>query len=593
MTQVHPAPDSEWSGCHVPDYRSNLTFCRNVNEQPAKTIGQDLTQDDTLDALAYGDDWIALACGNFHLPVSGAATPTPVIRGFKFNDANRNGVQDNGESGLAGITFALSRVASLVGQPNASNLATVTSDSAGNFSFALNNDEGPGTYLVTEQFSSQWPNTTALSQSVVVPEGADNGEGLPRLNFGDRQEVPPVAIAAPQQVDQDSAQGALVTLDGSASYSPTGDPLSYRWTWPSGSADGPNPQVTLPPGLNEVTLTVSDGIDTTTTGTTVMVYPPITATPIDVSAVEGTGFTAPVATFTDPDPNGVASDYRAAIDWGDGTPVAEGVITKSDNGTFTVSGQHTYVEEGSYPASVTVTDDDVAYNTATVEVAGTVADAPIVATGLDFLSTNPVNRSLATFVDRNPTGPLADFSATIDWGDGTPSSSGVVTGPTGGPFTVSGNHTYSSLGYKTITIRVTDIGGSTDTAVDHVLLYAPSGFVIGDLNSAIGGHVTYWGAQWWKLNSLTGGAAPAAFKGYANTPGASDTVTAWTTKPGNSSEPPATVPTFMSVIVAGDIAQDGSTISGDAPHIVIVQTDPGYAPDPGHAGQGMVVAKLR
>jgi SdrD B-like domain/PKD domain len=596
MRQVHPAPDSLWSACHWPDLRPSLTFCGSVNTAPDKTIGQDLTQDDTLDAIAYGDDWIALACGNFHLPVSGAK-PIPVIRGFKFNDANRNGVQDNGEAGLGGIIFTLSRVASQVGQPNAANIASATSDSAGNFSFALSSDEGPGSYLVTEQFDSEWPNSdwpssAGLSHSIDVPEGAGDGENLPVLTFGDRQEIPPVPLAAPLAADQDSPDGAHVTLDGSGSYSPTGDPLSYHWTWPGGSADGVNPPVVMPPGVTTVTLTVSDGIESRPVNTTVTVWPPISAMPVPVSAVEGNGFTVPVATFTDPDPTGSMSDYLATIDWGDGTPASPGDISKA-GGTFTVTGQHTYAEEGNYPISVTVTDDDVPYNTATVGGTGTVTDAPLAATGVDFLSTNPVNQVLANFTDSNPTGPLSDFGATIDWGDGSPASSGVVAGPTGGPFTVSGTHSYATLGYKTITIHISDIGGSTATAVDHLLLYATSGFVIGDLNAATGTPVTYWGAQWWKLNGLSGGPAPAAFKGYQASTDGDTTAMAWLSRPGDSSGPPATVPTFMSVIVASQVDQAGSTISGDAPHVVIVETDPGYAADPGHAGLGTVVAQLR
>ncbi|HEU5271331.1 MAG TPA: PKD domain-containing protein, partial [Jatrophihabitans sp.] len=577
-------------------YRPNLTFCGNVNTTPAKTIGEDFTQDQTLDAIAYGGDWIALACGNFHLPVAGAK-PVPVIRGFKFNDANRNGVQDNGETGLAGLTFTLSRVASLVGQPNADSIAVTTSDAEGNFSFALDG-QGPGTYVVTEQFDPDWPNSDwpsnpGLSRTVVVPEGADNGENLPVLSFGDRQEIPPVPQANPQQADQDSPEGAHVTLDGSGSYSPTGDALSYHWSWPGGSADGANVPVVMPPGVTTVRLTVSDGIMSNYVDTTMTVYPPITATAMPVSAVEGQPFTAPVATFTDPDPSGTAGDYLAMVDWGDGAPASPGDITKSADGTFTVTGQHTYAEEGSYPVSVTVTDDDVPYNTDTVGGTGTVTDAVLAATGVDFLSTNPVNRVLATFTDANPTGPLSDFTATIDWGDGTPATSGMVAGPTGGPFTVSGDHSYSTLGYKTITIHITDVGGSTATAVDHLLLYATSGFVIGDLNSAVGAQVSYWGAQWWKLNSLSGGSAPAAFKGYQDSTGGDIAATTWTSRPGNSSGPPATVPAFISVIVASQVSQDGSTINGDAPHIVIVQTDPGYAANPGHAGQGTVVAQVR
>jgi hypothetical protein len=45
----------------------------------------------------------------------------------------------------------------------------------------------------------------------------------------------------------------------------------------------------------------------------------------------------------------------------------------------------------------------------------------------------------------------------------------------------------------------------------------------------------------------------------------------------------------MAVIVTSSAHQSGSTISGNTPHIVIVKTNPGYAPNPGHAGTGTVV----
>ncbi|HVA08696.1 MAG TPA: SdrD B-like domain-containing protein, partial [Acidimicrobiales bacterium] len=277
MTQVVPSADTPWSDCS--EVRSVLTFCSSVNTANTNTVGIDLTQDRTLDAIAYGNDWIALGCGNFKVPVA-HDTPTPVIRGFKFNDDNRDGVQDNGETGLGGITFTLSRVASLVNQPNASDLATTTSSASGDFSFALDDSEGPGTYEVTEQYNSNWPNTTLLTQRVVVPEGADNGENLPVLTFGDRQEIPPVAVATPQEVDQSMPTGATVTLDGSLSYSPTNDPITYTWTGPFGTATGVQPSVVMPPGTTPVTLTVSDGIDSVSTTTSVTVYPPITALPV-------------------------------------------------------------------------------------------------------------------------------------------------------------------------------------------------------------------------------------------------------------------------------------------------------------------------
>jgi hypothetical protein len=116
-------------------------------------------------------------------------------------------------------------------------------------------------------------------------------------------------------------------------------------------------------------------------------------------------------------------------------------------------------------------------------------------------------------------------------------------------------------------------------------------FVIGDQNAAVGSQVTFWGAQWWTDNSLSGDVAPAAFKGFA------DNVTAtcgqsWTTDPGNSSHPPASLSGTVPVIVSSNITQSGSVITGDTSEVVLVQVDPGYAGDPGHPGTGTVVGVL-
>ena len=119
-------------------------------------------------------------------------------------------------------------------------------------------------------------------------------------------------------------------------------------------------------------------------------------------------------------------------------------------------------------------------------------------------------------------------------------------------------------------------------------------FVIGDRNSAVGTNVTYWRSQWANLNSLTGGAGPSSFKGFANrssTTPASVGAT-WTTDPGNSSDPPASVPAYMAVIVSSSITKSGSRISGNTVRMVIVRTNPGYDANPGHAGTGTVVANL-
>ncbi len=93
---------------------------------------------------------------------------------------------------------------------------------------------------------------------------------------------------------------------------------------------------------------------------------------------------------------------------------------------------------------------------------------------------------------------------------------------------------------------------------------------------------------------MTGGSAPSSFKGFADKISANPPVCGgrWTASPGNSSSPPGTIPAYMAVIVSSEVTKSGSTISGDIKEIVIVKTDPGYQPDPGHPGTGTVVGVL-
>ena len=109
----------------------------------------------------------------------------------------------------------------------------------------------------------------------------------------------------------------------------------------------------------------------------------------------------------------------------------------------------------------------------------------------------------------------------------------------------------------------------------------------------IGAAVQFWGARWADNNNLSGGEAPASFKGYADT--GSVTVTRdglcsgeWSTRPGNSSEPPADLSTPFVVILTSTVVKAGPVISGDVVGAVLASPDPGYAPDPGHAGTGTI-----
>jgi Bacterial Ig-like domain (group 3) len=130
------------------------------------------------------------------------------------------------------------------------------------------------------------------------------------------------------------------------------------------------------------------------------------------------------------------------------------------------------------------------------------------------------------------------------------------------------------------------------SASEPVILFAflaSGSMIVGNLDAAVGTNVEFWGAQWANLNSLTGGAAPNAFKGFADTAPQS-CGGGWTSSPGNSSGPPATVPSYMGVIASSSVLKSGSAISGDVPIIIVVRTQTGYGPSPGHAGTGTVVA---
>lgn len=132
---------------------------------------------------------------------------------------------------------------------------------------------------------------------------------------------------------------------------------------------------------------------------------------------------------------------------------------------------------------------------------------------------------------------------------------------------------------------------SSDSASTILFAFLARGaFVLGDKTAT--GAVEFWGHDWVKVNGLTGGAAPNAFKGFAaHTSEPPACGTGWTTKPGNSSDPPrGPLPLYMGVIVSNTIHKSGSTIAGNVPKIVVLKTHPGYAPNPGHSGRGTVVA---
>ncbi|HVX60075.1 MAG TPA: carboxypeptidase regulatory-like domain-containing protein [Pirellulales bacterium] len=205
-------------------------------------------------------------------------------------------------------------------------------------------------------------------------------------------------------------------------------------------------------------------LQTTVSGLANVADAPLTAAAVTFTATEGFTYSGTVATFADADPNGELGDYTAVIDWGDGSSATAGTIAANPGGGFVVTGSHVYVDEGGYAVVVTIADAGGASDTAAS--AANAADAALGATAVTIHATEGAafSGAVATFVDANPNGEVGDFTAVIDWGDGSPTTAGAIAANPGGGFVVNGSHVYAEEGASSITVTISDVGGSKATA---------------------------------------------------------------------------------------------------------------------------------
>lgn len=253
---------------------------------------------------------------------------------------------------------------------------------------------------------------------------------------------------------------------------------------------------------------------------------------------------------------------------------------------------------GPYSLKATFTDGVVFYNSASASATFTVTKEE---TTIAFTASSPTviaNGHPVTFtatLQEDGTTPPVPFGQTITFTLGSGVTAQTCNGTTvaNGWATCTIASVNQPLGPNTVGVAFAGdpyyLPSSASEAVIDFAFLAQGSMIVGNLDSATGTAVDYWDAQWAKNNSLTGGPAPNAFKGFASTAPQS-CGGGWTSSPGNSSGPPATVPSYMGVIASSSIGQSGSTMSGDVPIIIVVKTNPGYGPAPGHAGTGTVVA---
>jgi hypothetical protein len=221
-------------------------------------------------------------------------------------------------------------------------------------------------------------------------------------------------------------------------------------------------------GVVKVTIHHDTASDVSITNSVVVADAALTVTPAGIVPVEGQNFSGTVFSFVDANPNGTADQFSATIAWGDGTS-STGTIAANTSGGFNISASHTYADEGAESVSVTLSDVGGFSTSATSTV--TVADATLTAlpaAGMHPVEGGSFNGVVASFVDGNPAGTAADFTASIVWGDGT-TSAGVIA-KAGLGFNVSGTHLYSEEGTYTVTTNVLDKGGAKGSANTNSLV---------------------------------------------------------------------------------------------------------------------------
>ena len=237
--------------------------------------------------------------------------------------------------------------------------------------------------------------------------------------------------------------------------------------------------------FNRITLGESQPLLVTVSGSTLWVdaFPsldfsqPGDLDTLDLNAAAGNiGATDPglVATTNQPDTDSIvafassdAGDFSYSIDYGNGT-TGTGTVTNDGSGLFYIPASVTYAAAGNYDLSVTIVSatGDVTTVHGTAVVTDAVASIPLAAQGLPAISGQkdvallPNVSGQGTLVVAQFTGAPDSYSATINWGDNTPSIAGTIVSLGGNQYAVElaagQTKTYNSLGSFNISVSITD-----------------------------------------------------------------------------------------------------------------------------------------
>ena len=195
------------------------------------------------------------------------------------------------------------------------------------------------------------------------------------------------------------------------------------------------------------------------------------ASPVAISAIEGTLFNGAVAHFTDAysSTTAPASDYAATVTWDDGT-TSVGAITSQGSGQYTVSSAHTFTRPGSLRGgrgdhgAWQRLDDRERYGDSLRQ-----PDFRRRSRKSPSPRASPSPEPSRTFHDlySGGTSPATDFSATITWDTAPPRRHGPPA-QGGGAYTVSADHTFNHPGSQSISVAISGPGSSSAATSGNV-----------------------------------------------------------------------------------------------------------------------------
>ncbi len=242
--------------------------------------------------------------------------------------------------------------------------------------------------------------------------------------------------------------GTAVSFNGSASTAPSGQTLSYAWSFgdsSTGTGVSPTHSYTTT-GSFTVTLTVTASGGGTATSTAALT---IATLPLPVASAGGpyTGTVGTAVSFSasaSTAPTGQTLSY--AWNFGD-----------SSTGTG-VSPAHSYTTAGTYTATLTVTASGGGTATSTAAVTITAIPVPVASAGGPYAGVVGTVVNFSGSASTAPSGQALSYA----WNFGD-SSTGTGVSPT---------HTYTTAGSYTVTLAVTASGGGTATSTAVVTVAA-------------------------------------------------------------------------------------------------------------------------